>query len=99
MQPLLQKLRDIEFKIKALGDRYEIIKQQNKKLKQENISLKQDLDLLSQDHMTLVRELESAKSQIGQDGLGELDNKATDKLLGLYIREVDKCINLMQEIS
>jgi chromosome segregation ATPase len=99
MQPLLQKLRDIELKIKALGDRYEILKQQNKQLKQENISLKQDLDLLSQDRMTLVRELESAKSQIGQDGHSEKDKKATDKLLGLYIREVDKCINLMQEIS
>jgi len=65
----------------------------------ENISLKQDLDLLSQDRMTLVRELESAKSQIGQDGRSEQDKKATDKLLGLYIREVDKCIHLMQEIS
>ena len=99
MQPLLQKLRVIELKIKALGDRYEILKQQNKQLKQENISLKQDLDLLSQDRMTLVRELESAKSQIGQDGHGVQDKKATEKLLGLYIREVDKCINLMQEIS
>ena len=99
MQNLLQKLKDIELKIKALGDRYEILKQQNKQLKQENISLKQDLDLLSQDHMNLVRELESAKSQITQDGNTDKERKAKDKLLGLYIREVDKCINLMQEIS
>jgi hypothetical protein len=99
MRVLLQKLRDIELKIKALGDRYEILKQQNKQLKQENISLKQDLDLLSQDRLTLIRDLESAKSQIGQQGIGEEEKRNTDKLLGLYIREVDKCINLMQEIS
>ena len=99
MQALLQKLRDIELKIKALVDRYEILKQQNKQLKQENISLKQDLDLLSQDRMILVRELETAKSQRIQGQLSDKEKKATDKMLGLYIREVDKCINLMQEIS
>jgi cell division septum initiation protein DivIVA len=95
----LQKLRDIELKIKVLGDRYEILKQQNKQLRQENISLKQDLDLLSQDRMILVRELESAKSQMVHGKLSDKEKKAADKLLGMYIREVDKCINLMQEIS
>ena len=99
MQALLQKLRNIELKIKVLGDRYELLKQQNKQLKQENISLKQDLDLLSQDRMVLVRELESAKSHMVQGKLSEKEKKAKNKLLGLYIREVDKCINLMQEIS
>jgi hypothetical protein len=99
MQELLQKLKNIELKIKVLGDRYELLKQQNKQLKQENISLKQDLDLLSQDRMVLVRELESAKSHIVQGKLSDKEKKEKNKLLGLYIREVDKCINLMQEIS
>jgi hypothetical protein len=95
----LQKLRDIDLKIKSLADDFENLKQQNTQLKQENISLKQDLDLLSQDRTILVRELESAKSQKVQDTTDEKERKATDKMLGLYIREVDKCINLMQEIS
>jgi hypothetical protein len=99
MQELLQKMKDIELKVKALGDRYESLRQQNKQLKQENISLKQDLDLLSQDRMILVRELESAKSQIVHGRVDEKEKKATDRLLGQYIREVDKCIHLMQDIS
>lgn len=99
MQELLQKMRDIDLKIRALSDRYEILKQQNKQLKQENISLKQDLDLLSQDRMILVRELESVKSHGVQGKLSDKEKKAADKQLGQYIREIDKCINLMQEIS
>lgn len=99
MQELLQKLRDIDLKINSLADDFEALKEQNTQLKQENISLKQDLDLLSQDRMVLNRELESAKSQKVQDVTNEKEKKATDKLLGLYIREVDKCIGLMQEIS
>ena len=99
MQELLQKLRDIELKVNTLGERYEILKQQNKQLKQENISLKQDLDQLNQDKSVLVRELESAKSQAVQSREVESEREATRKLLGTYIREVDKCINLMQEIA
>jgi chromosome segregation ATPase len=99
MKELLQKLRDIDLKIRTLADQYEILKQQNNQLQQENISLKQDLDLLSQDRMILVRELESAKSQIAHVKPEEKERKAKDKMLGQYIREVDKCINLMQEIS
>lgn len=99
MQETLQKLRDIELKIKVLGERYELLKQQNKQLKQENISLKQDLDILSQDKMILVRELDSAKSQAVQGKLSEKEEKETRRMLNQYIREVDKCIHLMQQIS
>jgi len=99
MQELLQKLGDIELKIKTLGERYEILKQQNKQLKHENISLKQDLDQLSQDRMALVNELESAKSHMVQDKQRTSERESTKKLLAVYIREVDKCINLMQDVS
>jgi phage shock protein A len=99
MQELLQKLRDIELKIKTLGERYEILKQQNKQLKHENISLKQDLDQLSQDKLALTTELESAKSQTILNKQLDEERESTKKLLGTYIREVDKCIGLMQDVS
>jgi chromosome segregation ATPase len=99
MNALVQKLRDINLKIKALADQYDILKQENNRLTQESISLKKDLDHFSQERTILVRELESAKSQISHGRPDEKEKKATDKLLGQYIREVDKCINLMQEIS
>lgn len=99
MQELLQKLRDIELKINTLGERYEILKQQNKELKQENISLKQDLDKISQDKESLIRELESAKSQVIQRRHMDAEQEFARKQLGVYIREVDKCISLMQDIS
>lgn len=99
MQDILQKLRDIELKIKTLGERYEMLKEQNKQLKQENISLKQDLDKVNQDRLALVRELESAKSHVEQHKQQDTERESTKKQLGMYIREVDKCISLMQEIS
>ncbi len=99
MQELVQRLRDIELKIKTLGERYETLKRQNKQLKQENISLKKDLEQVSQDHMALIREVESAKSHMRDHKDVQVERDAIKKSLGIYMREVDKCITLMQDIS
>lgn len=92
-------MRDIELKIKTLSDSYAIVKQQNKQLKQDNISLRQDLDRLSEERMILVRELESAKTHTGNTQQQDKALKSRNKLLSQYIREVDKCIELMQDIA
>ena len=99
MQELLQRLRDIELKIKTLGERYETLKQQNTQLKQENISLKQDLEQAAKEQSVLIRDMESAKSQIVQHKHLDDEKEAIRKQLGVYIREVDKCIGMMQEIG
>jgi regulator of replication initiation timing len=98
MRQTLQELDDIKLKIKDLAEQFARIKSEKELLIQENLNLKKDLDQLRGEKDRLAADLESAGK--GRDaGISDAGRKRMKKELGQYIKEIDKCLVLMQEVS
>ncbi|MDX1476226.1 MAG: hypothetical protein R3301_00925 [Saprospiraceae bacterium] len=97
MQSVLQQLEVIELKIKDLASKYAALKEEKEQLKRLNSELQNDLDQIREEKVRLEQALSSALS----DAKAVKDRKAQQarmqKELGQYIKEIDKCIALMQE--
>lgn len=97
MQALSEKLNGIELKVRQLALRLERLQNENKSLLQENKKLR--TELTKKDDKLGVLEGKVARSQaaleVRRDNDPE-DSKKLRKEIEQYIKEVDKCIEWLQ---
>ena len=90
-----QQIQRIHQKIQQLLKQQENLQKQNRELRQEVMGLKKQRE----QHLESIDELQqqltvlkAAKSELSED-----EKKVFDKRLGQYIREIDRCINMLSE--
>jgi hypothetical protein len=91
-----------ELQFKRVHEKILLLLKQHQNLQKENERLKEDLkkmqdrgDLLSRDAEKFRQQAEISK--LTGRGLEENDKKMLEKRLNQYVREIDKCIALLQE--
>ena len=95
MQQADLQIERIHQKIQQLLKQQEALQKLNRELKQEVSGLKKQRE----DHLESLDELQQqlivlkdAKSELSPD-----EKKAFEKRLGQYIKEIDRCINMLSE--
>lgn len=95
MEPLQEHIRRIQEKLQQLVKQYSALQKENEKLllqlsllKEKESIQHQQIDELNQQ----VSLLKAAKS-----GMSEDDKKDFEKRINQYLKEIDKCIAMLQE--
>ena len=91
-----------ELQLKRVHEKIGLLLKQHLALQKENERLRDDLKKMLARCEDLSREAEKSRQQVevsklsGRD-LDESDKKMLEKRLNQYVREIDKCIALLQE--
>jgi archaellum component FlaC len=93
-QPELQ-LKRVHEKILLLLKQHQNLQKENERLKEELKKMQDRGDVLSRDAEKFRQQAEVSK--LTGRGLEEGDKKMLEKRLNQYVREIDKCIALLQE--
>jgi hypothetical protein len=93
-QPELQ-LKRVHEKILLLLKQHQNLHKENERLKEELKKMQDRGDILSRDAEKFRQQAEVSK--LTGRGLEEGDKKMLEKRLNQYVREIDKCIALLQE--
>jgi hypothetical protein len=93
-QPELQ-LKRVHEKILLLLKQHQNLQKENERLKEELKKMQDRGDILSRDAEKFRQQAEVSK--LTGRGLEESDKKMLEKRLNQYVREIDKCIALLQE--
>jgi hypothetical protein len=95
MEEMLQHIRRIQEKLQGLQKQYQQLARENERLTQD-LKSNQEKDRLQQHRIVeLEKQLELSKA-IRSD-MTENDRQALDKRINQYLREIDKCIALLNE--
>jgi Zn-dependent oligopeptidase len=91
-----------ELQLKRVQDKILILLKQHQSVLKENDRLKEDLKKMQIRNESLTRDAEKFRQQaeaLGLSGRGmeEADKRLLEKRLNQYVREIDKCIALLQE--
>ena len=92
---LNEQIKRINEKLQLLLAQFLLVKKENEKLRQELKQLKlRDIEKTTEIQTLLQRVeiLKAAKAQMNDD-----EKKAFEKRINQYLREIEKCINLIQE--
>ncbi len=91
---LLNRLEQIELRIKSLQNKCEVLDAENKELKQLNLDLKADLNSKNEAIINLEEQNKIAKLAEGLSN--NEDGQALKAQLDQLIIEIDQCINLVK---
>ena len=91
-----------EIQLKRVHEKIMLLLKQHQALQKENERLKEDLDKMQVRSEVISRDAEKFRQQaevskLSGKGLEETDKKMLEKRLNQYVREIDKCIALLQE--
>jgi hypothetical protein len=91
-----------ELQLKRVHEKIGLLLKQHLALQKENERLRDDLKKMLGRCEDLTREAEKSRQQadvskLSGRGLDESDKKMLEKRLNQYVREIDKCIALLQE--
>ena len=91
-----------EIQFKRVHEKILLLLKQHQVLQKENERLKDDLKKIQFRNEALSRDAEKFRQQaevlkLSGRGLEETDKKILEKRLNQYVREIDKCIALLQE--
>jgi hypothetical protein len=91
-----------ELQLKRVHEKIGLLLKQHLAMQKENDRLKEDLKKMLVRYEDLSREAEKSRhqadvSKLSGRGLEEADKKMLEKRLNQYVREIDKCIALLQE--
>jgi hypothetical protein len=91
-----------EIQLKRVHEKILLLLKQHQTLQKENERLKEDLKKMQVRGDVLTRDAEKFRHQadvlkLSGRGLEEPDKKMLEKRLNQYVREIDKCIALLQE--
>jgi hypothetical protein len=91
-----------ELQLKRVHEKIGLLLKQHLALQKENERLRDDLKKMLVRYEDLTREAEKSRQQadvskLSGSGLDESDKKMLEKRLNQYVREIDKCIALLQE--
>lgn len=93
MPELTHHLNRIREKLQALVKQHQELKLENRKLKEELAALR-DKDAGHQETLEALRQ-QVGILKMNTGDLGEKDKKELEKKLNHYIREIDRCINML----
>lgn len=95
MEDLLLQVKRIQEKLTILQKQYQLLQRDNERL-QLQMNVYQDKDQLVQQRThELERQLELARATRPQ--MTEHDRQALEKRINQYLREIDKCIAMLNE--
>jgi archaellum component FlaC len=91
-----------EIQLKRVHEKILLLVKQHQSLQKENERLKEDLKKMQVRGEALSRDAEKFRQQaevlkLSGRGMEETDKKMLEKRLNHYVREIDKCIALLQE--
>jgi archaellum component FlaC len=91
-----------EIQLKRVHEKILLLLKKHQALQKENERLKEDLKKLQARGEVLSRDAEMIRQQadvqkLSGRGLDEADKRMLEKRLNQYVREIDKCIALLQE--
>jgi hypothetical protein len=91
-----------EIQLKRVHEKILLLLRQHQALQKENERLKEDLKKMQVRGEVISRDAEKFRHQadvlkLSGRGLEENDKKMLEKRLNQYVREIDKCIALLQE--
>jgi hypothetical protein len=91
-----------EIQLKRVHEKVLLLLKQHQSLQKENERLKEDLKKMQVRGESLSRDAEKYRQQaevlkLSGRGMEEADKKMLEKRLNHYVREIDKCIALLQE--
>jgi regulator of replication initiation timing len=89
-----QHLKRIQDKLQQLLKQYSFLQKENNQLKDELDKSKQQTILQQQNISTLKQQVDVLKLNAGE--MGEADKKEFEKRINSYIKEIDKCIALLE---
>jgi septal ring factor EnvC (AmiA/AmiB activator) len=95
-------MTQLEIQLKRVHEKIGLLLKQHLALQKENEKLREDLKKMLKRCEDLGREAEKSRqhaevSMLSDRGLDDSDKKMLEKRLNLYVREIDKCIALLQE--
>ncbi len=95
---LLERIDNIELKVRQLAQRLERLKQENAGLRQENTTLKADLDRQRGTVSALSNKLEQSQRALGaQREVQPKQSKELQQQLDQYIEEINHCIEWLHK--
>jgi len=91
-----------EIQLKRVHEKILLLLKQHQLLQKENERLKEDLKKMQVRGEALYRDAEKFRQQaevlkLSGNGMEDADKKMLEKRLNHYVREIDKCIALLQE--
>jgi hypothetical protein len=91
-----------ELHLKRVHEKILLLLKQHQTLQKENDRLKDDIRKMQERGEILTRDAEKFRHQadvlkLSGRGMEEPDKKMLEKRLSQYVREIDKCIALLQE--
>ncbi|MGB0850892.1 MAG: hypothetical protein ACPGTP_06575 [Bacteroidia bacterium] len=92
---LIARLENIEFHVKQLKKRCEILENENEQLQILNDTLERKLETKTQEILNLV---ETNKiSKLAQSASSSSDNSELKKEIDQIIKEIDRCLTLVKQ--
>ena len=96
---MTQQLENIEQKVRQLVEAITVLRQQNAILSKENNKLKADLEAQQERIGELTERLTNSQQALaGQRGDDSESNQKLRKQIDQYIKEIDKCIEWLQNV-
>lgn len=91
---------ELQLPIKNLQEKLQILLKQQAHVQKENQQLQKELARLqieSKDRLALVQNLQQqvVALQIGTGNLAEQDKQALSKRIDAYLKEIDKCLSML----
>jgi helix-turn-helix protein len=92
----------LEDQLKRINDKVQLLLRQNQQLQKDNEKLNKELADLKEKQVYQSRKLDEYEQQIGilkmaALQLDDTDKKELEKRLNGYIREIDRCIAMLEE--
>jgi chromosome segregation ATPase len=95
-------MSELESQLKRVGEKLQLMLKQRDLLLKENVKMKQEIaDLRTErkDHLNSVEKLRQQVEilKISRTEMNEAEKKQFEKRLSQYIREIDRCIGLLEQ--
>jgi archaellum component FlaC len=95
MEPLQEHIRRIQEKLQQLVKQYSALQKENEKLSLQLSLLKEKENIQYQQIEELNQQVSLLKA--AKSGMSEEDKKDFEKRINQYLKEIDKCIAMLQE--
>lgn len=98
IKTLAERLEAIDNKVKKLAQKYEIIKKENIMLMEENIQLKQNAGKHKAELDVVGKNLSKTSNDLKSKGGTSKDDEEVRLTIDKYIKEIEHCIELLENL-
>ncbi len=95
-------MSDLESQLKRVSEKLQLMLKQRELLLKENVKMKQEIVTLRSERLNHSNNVEKLRQQveilkISRTEMSEQEKKQFEKRLSQYIREIDRCIGLLEQ--